>query len=1420
MLVTLMEWFSKWTGSSGFAVQRSVSIPLLSAVTILLWGATAQAYPYGIAGQSQAGCAGSGCHSGGSYSYSASFSGSTTVAPNAQVTMHFNLTHSGAKASVAGLDVSVVSGTVAAGTLAAGSNTRLTNSSSPDFDAVDGEIAHSTPQDVTGGNNGDASWDFLYTAPNGVGTVTLYGCGNPANGDGLNSGDGPSACTSQTVTINSSPTANNDSFSVNKNSTNNDFTTALSNDRSGNGSNDPGDSISISAIATGASHGTATRVNGTTLRYTPNAGYSGPDSFTYRITDSIGATATATVTVTVINHAPVANNDSYPASENSTLTVPVGTGVLINDSDPDGDSISATLVSTTSHGTLSFNSNGSFTYTPVAAFSGADSFTYRVSDGSVNSTNATVTINVAHVAFAPVATGESYSTNEDTTLAVPSSGVLANDTDANNDVLTAVLDTTTAHGALTLNSNGSFSYLPSANYNGNDSFTYHAFDGGLPSNTVTVNLTIIPVNDAPVATADTYSTNEDTTLVVAAGSGVLANDADVEHDPLTAVLVSNVGHGTLTFNSNGSFTYVPVANYNGPDNFTYRANDGSLNSNIVTVSITVIAVNDPPVAVAESYSTNEDTTLTVAAGSGVLANDTDVDGDVLTAVVVTTTAHGSLTLNTNGGFSYVPAANYNGSDSFTYRANDGQANSNTVTVNITVIAVNDPPVGVVDSYATDEDVTLTVAAANGVLANDTDVDGDALTATLLSSTTHGTLTFNADGSFSYIPNPHFRSADSFSYRASDGQANSSIVIVAINVRPVNHAPVASNDGLYSVSQNSTRNVSAATGVLANDTDPDGDPLSAALVSPPLNGTLTLGSDGSFSYMPNPNYLGPDQFTYRATDGSLTSGITTVSLVVVSPPPVITAPADIKMDATGYLTAVALAATATDSRDGVIPVTADTKSPLRPGHHVVTYTAQNAAGTTAVATQNVDIVPLAALGPDQMTGRGRTVDVEFFLNGSAVTYPVTLTYNVSGTATTADANVSNGVITINAGTHATLQIPIANDGGGNPDRTLVFTLASATNAALGANTTTTVTIVDRNIAPVVSLIALQQSQPRARVYGADDVATITADATDPDVGDTLTYDWTGTDAALPAPSTSLSSFTFCPVVACTGGGIVVPSGSYQVAVKVTDSHGATSTARWTLVVSSVKPALTLTDSDQDHINDVTEGVIDSWNTGLPDYLNPFDDAFVIPDRVSTGVSTHALETQPGLSLHVGTMSLSSGGTGALLITPPADGSFDHATGVFDFEVRGVQQTAGVASIVLPLQSELGANAVYRQYVSADSSWHGFTSTGTSDAVYSAPAVNGVCPGPDSSAWTTGLTAKAQCIRLTLSDGGPNDADGTANGVIVNVGGAATSQSSSSQSSSAPSGVVKGGGAIDWNWLWMMGLLLVAANMMTTSRRHKT
>ncbi len=265
----------------------------------------------------------------------------------------------------------------------------------------------------------------------------------------------------------------------------------------------------------------------------------------------------------------------------------------------------------------------------------------------------------------------------------------------------------------------------------------------------------------------------------------------------------------------------------------------------ITVTINVGIVNSPPIADADGpYGATEDTLLTVSAANGVLAGDTDADGNPLTAHLLDPTSNGTLTLNPDGSFTYQPASNFSGQDSFTYRAFDGLTYSDPVTVAINVGAVNDAPVADADGpYNATEDTLLTVNAANGVLTGDTDADRNPLTAELVTPAGHGTLTLNSDGSFTYQPASNFSGQDSFTYRAFDGTAYSDPVTVVINVGAVNDTPAADADGPYSASEDTTLTVSAANGVLAGDTDVDGNPLTAAVLGDPTShGALTLNSD--------------------------------------------------------------------------------------------------------------------------------------------------------------------------------------------------------------------------------------------------------------------------------------------------------------------------------------------------------------------------------------------------------------------------------------------------------------------------------------------------------------------------------------------------------------------------------------------------
>jgi VCBS repeat-containing protein len=687
----------------------------------------------------------------------------------------------------------------------------------------------------------------------------------------------------------SNPTANDDHFTTGTNVT----LTAAAPGVLGN-DDEAGGGPLTAALTQQARSGTVVLNTDGSFAYTPDPGFTGTDEFRYKATNAAGTSNNGHAFVAVTNTAPVANDDHYSTSVNLVvLSLPLSVsapGVLGNDTDANGDPLTAQRLTGPAHGLLTFNADGSFTYTAVLNFSGTDSFTYRVSDGTAWSAPSTVFINVSTPNQAPITTDDAYTTAEDTPLVVAAPGVLGNDTDPNGNTLTATLGTPPAHGTLSFAADGRFTYTPDPGWHGTDTFTYQADDGTAESNLATVTIVVTPVNDPPVGVTDTYSTTQNTPLTVA-GPGVLGNDIDVDGDPLTAVLVGGPGTGRLTFNPDGSFVYTPHPGFTGTVTFTYQAVDPSAATSApVTVTLKVLPPTNRPVANTDAYAMMQDGVLVVAS-PGVLGNDTPPGTDPLLATLIGSPTNGTVALNPDGSFTYTPHPGFVGTDSFNYKATDlvnGSTGASQVV--ITVIRVNHPPASAPDAYTTPAGSALTVPAA-GVLANDTDPDGDPLTAALVGPPAHGTVSLFPDGSFVYNPDPGFVGDDTFTYEANDGTTNGGVVAVTITVTPVAppDQPPAGAPDAYATAAGAAL-VVPGPGVLQNDTDPDGDPLTAVLATGASHGTVTMSGDGSFTYTPDPGFAGTDSFTYRVSDGRLTSAEVTVTITVnpqlppLSPPP--------------------------------------------------------------------------------------------------------------------------------------------------------------------------------------------------------------------------------------------------------------------------------------------------------------------------------------------------------------------------------------------------------------------------------------------------------------------------------------------------------------------------------------------------------
>ena len=416
---------------------------------------------------------------------------------------------------------------------------------------------------------------------------------------------------------------------------------------------------------------------------------------------------------------------------------------------------------------------------PLAFFNGIDpngTWTLRITDDAAGDggslTGWGLRICTAGGTPPVVASDESASVDEDDVLTVGAPGVLGNDIPSTG--LTAAVVTPPADGVLALDPAGGYAYTPDADFCGTDSFVYQASDG-INTDPATVTLVVDCVNDLPVAANDAYVVNEDTLLDIPAATGVLANDTDpVEGSALIAVSASDPPNGSVVLNANGSFQYTADANYCGSDSFTYSADDGSDPSVPATVSIDVVCINDAPVAVDDSYNATEDTVLTVS-GPGVLGNDTDVENSALAPIFPSTPANGTVSLANSGGLVYTPAADFCGSDSFTYRVTDGQLFSATATVNIAVACVDDAPQAVADTATVAEGAAATDI---DVLANDTDADAGPRSVQSVTQSANGTVTIGTGGAnVAFQPAANFCGTTNFTYTLNGGSVGTVTVTV-------------------------------------------------------------------------------------------------------------------------------------------------------------------------------------------------------------------------------------------------------------------------------------------------------------------------------------------------------------------------------------------------------------------------------------------------------------------------------------------------------------------------------------------------------------------------------------------------------------------------------------------------------------------
>jgi hypothetical protein len=607
-------------------------------------------------------------------------------------------------------------------------------------------------------------------------------------------------------------------------------------------------------LAAAPQHGSVTLNADGSFAYTPEANWFGDDSFTYTLKagNEVSEAARVSLSVTPVNDAPVLAP--------SSLATPMGSPLAIKLSetaqDVEGDTLSVTLVSQPTHGTLVKNADGSYRYTPEASFKGTDSFRYKVSDGQAESEVATLTITVGE--------GETIKIR-DLSLAGQEDVALSIDLRDQLGAGQAVeILSQPAHGTLTRQAEGQYSYLGASNWAGADSFTWRITGATGASDLATVKLDLAAVNDAPTLASLSLSTAEDVALNI----NLAANASDVDGDSLRVLIVSQPEHGELVKNEDGTHRYMPMANFNGTDRFSYTVSDGTVESEVLTVEVTVTPVNDAPTLSERGLSTEEDRPLEI----NLLANASDAEGDALRAVIVSAPAHGELVKNADGTVRYTPAANFNGEDRFSYKVTDGTAESEVMTVVIAVTAVNDVPVLGALSLVTAEDTALAINLAS----NASDVDGDSLRVLVVSQPAHGELVKNEDGTHRYMPVANFHGTDRFSYKVSDGTVESEVLTVDVTVTPVNDVPTLSERRLSTAEDNAL-----VIDLLANARDAEGDALRVNIVGSPTHGELVREADGRYRYTPAANFNGEDSIRYTVSDGVGSSEVFTLAMDVTA-----------------------------------------------------------------------------------------------------------------------------------------------------------------------------------------------------------------------------------------------------------------------------------------------------------------------------------------------------------------------------------------------------------------------------------------------------------------------------------------------------------------------------------------------------------
>ncbi|WP_102341001.1 tandem-95 repeat protein [Vibrio cyclitrophicus] len=594
---------------------------------------------------------------------------------------------------------------------------------------------------------------------------------------------------------------------------------------------------------------------------TPDANFNGDIDLTFDINDGVDTlVATADLTVNPVNDLPQPQDQAFSIGEDGVLNF-TDEDLLTGATDIDGDDLSVEGVTYTgADGVLTDNGDGSYSFAPNENFNGDVNFSFDVSDGT-DTVQANIDVSVTPENDPPVAGSTSYTVHEDNSITISDEQLLANSSDIEGEVAIDSVAYTGADGVLEDNGNGTYTFSPNENFNGEVSLDVVVTDEEGATEATTAGISVLEVNDPPVAGSTSYTVHEDNSITIS-NEQLLANSSDIEGEFAIDSVAYSGADGVFEDNGNGTYTFSPNENFNGEVSLDVVVTDEEGATEATTAGVTVLEVNDPPVAGSTSYSVNEDEVITISAEQ-LLANASDIEGEVAIDSVNYTGADGIFTDNGNGTFSFAPNANFDGDVSLDVEVTDEDGATVATSASIDVLPINDPPVSGDLAYSIDEDGSI-ILNQEQLLSQASDVDGDELTASNLSAGDNATVVDNGDGTFTVTPDANFNGDIDLSFDISDG-TESIVANADLTVNPVNDLPTTS-DVYANVDEDNVITITQEQ-LLANAADIEGGDLVASdLTLVGDDATIVNNGDGTFSITPSENFNGYIDVAYSISDG--------------------------------------------------------------------------------------------------------------------------------------------------------------------------------------------------------------------------------------------------------------------------------------------------------------------------------------------------------------------------------------------------------------------------------------------------------------------------------------------------------------------------------------------------------------------------